>query len=260
MAETGKSCNTSARSKRASSLCLMEAFSHRLFASSSRSSLAYPRGVVGGNDVDVEMVVVVAVDTSFIFHPYPPPPCARVSAFSASLHLLPPTAASPRGAILGTPTISSSSSLFPFFPAQAPSSRSREETGTRFSLSSSSAAVSLCFSYFSSPSSAPPFCSPALSAHISLSFSLPSSFFHYFSVLTECLEYFGNYSGRFRVCFFVVPKCNILYCSYYSPFSFRPYLHSNINKCESNCEKPANEYVVTISSFYLIAFDCWSIT
>lgn len=55
MVETGKSRNTSARSERASarsSLCLMEAFSHRLFASSSRSSLAYPRGVVGGNDVD----------------------------------------------------------------------------------------------------------------------------------------------------------------------------------------------------------------
>jgi len=46
---------------------------------------------------------------------YPPPPYARVSAFSVSLHLLPPTAASPRGAILGTPTISSSSSLFPSF-------------------------------------------------------------------------------------------------------------------------------------------------
>lgn len=59
MVEIGKSRNTSARSERASkrtsarsSLCLMEAFSHRLFASSSRSSLAYPRGVVGGNDVD----------------------------------------------------------------------------------------------------------------------------------------------------------------------------------------------------------------
>lgn len=154
----------------------MEAFSHRLFASSSRFSLAYPRGVVGGNDVDVEMVVVVAVDTSFIFHPTTHH--LPVSAFSASLHLLPPTAASPRGAILGTPTISSSSSLFPFFPAQAPSpSRSREETGTRFPLSSFSAAVSLCFSYFSSPSSAPPFCSPALSAHISLSFSLSSILF-----------------------------------------------------------------------------------
>lgn len=47
---------------------------------------------------------------------YPPPPCARVSAFSTSLRLLPPTAASPRSAILGTPTISFSSSLFPSFP------------------------------------------------------------------------------------------------------------------------------------------------
>lgn len=47
---------------------------------------------------------------------YPPLPYTRVSAFSTSLHLLPPTSASPRGAILGTPTISSSSSLFPSFP------------------------------------------------------------------------------------------------------------------------------------------------
>lgn len=151
--------------------------------------------------------MVVAVDTSFIFYPtthhLPVPACPR---YSASLHLLPPTAASSRGAILGTPTISSSSSLFPFFPAQAPSSsssRSREETGTRFPLSS--VAASLCFSYFSSPSSAPPFCPPALSAHISLSSSLLSVLFPlslFLSVSTECLEYFGNYSGRFCVRFF----------------------------------------------------------
>lgn len=99
---------------------------------------------------------------------YSPPLCARVSAFSLPLftsYLL--AAASPRGAILGTPTISSSSSLFPSFPLRL---RRRLDRERKPGLASPlcSAVVSLCFSYFSSPSSAPPFCSPALSAHIFL--------------------------------------------------------------------------------------------
>lgn len=107
---------------------------------------------------------------------YPPPPYARVSAFSTSLHLLPPTAASPRGAILGTPTISSSSSLFPSFPLRL--RRLDRERKPGLASPFPPPPVSLCFSYFSSPSSAPPFYSPALSAHISLSSSsLPSIFF-----------------------------------------------------------------------------------
>lgn len=111
----------------------MEAFSHRLFASSSRSSLAYPRGVVGGNDVDA-MVVVVAVDTSFIFHPtthhLPVPACPRSLYLSS-----PPTS---YGSFTAWRHLGHSHYLLlfvplSFFPAQAPSSsRSREETGTRF--------------------------------------------------------------------------------------------------------------------------------
>lgn len=167
------------------------------------------------------------MDTSFIFHPtthrLPVPACPRSLYLSS-----PPTS---YGSFTAWRHLGHSHYLLlfvplSFFPAQAPSSsRSREETGTRFPLSSSSAAVSLCFSYFSSPSSAPPFCSPALSAHISLLLSLcpppSSSFFrHFSSVLTVCLEYFGNYSGRFRVCFFHPETCNISR-SYYSPFPFR---------------------------------------
>lgn len=155
------------------------------------------------------------MDTSFIFHPTYG---ARVSVFSASSHLLPPPAASPCGAILGTPTpsstsssCSSSSSLFPSF-AHAPSpSRSRqlrEETRARSSppclsrsLPSSplsSLIPSRCFSlfllFFVSCLGAPPSRSPALSAHFSPSLIFSSSL----SVLTACLEYFGNYSAGLR--------------------------------------------------------------
>lgn len=73
---------------------------------------------------------------------YPPPSRARVSAFSTSLHLLPPAAASPRGAILGTPTISSSSSLFPSFPLGLRRRLDRERK-PGLALPLSSAAVSL---------------------------------------------------------------------------------------------------------------------
>lgn len=168
-----------------------------------------------------------------------------------SLHLLPPTAASPRGAILGTPTISSSSSLFPSFPL---SLRRRLDRERKPGLSLPPFPPPLFL--FVSPifrllpqrlHSALPLYPPT--SLFLLLCPLFSSFFHYFySVLTDWLEYFDNYSGKFRVRFFV-PKLNIL-CSCYSPFFFCLYLYSNINKCESNCEKPANEYdVATIPSF-----------
>lgn len=185
--------------------------------------------------------------------PYYPPtslcPRVRVLYLLLTSYLL--QAASPRGAILGTPTISLLFVPLSFFPAQAPSSsRSREETGTRFPpfLRPLFLFVSPIFRLL------PQRLHSALPLYPPTSLFLPlcplfSSFFHYFySVLTDWLEYFDNYSGKFRVRFFV-PKLNIL-CSYYSPFFFCLYLYSNINKCESNCEKPANEYdAATIPSF-----------
>lgn len=124
---------------------------------------------------------------------YPPSPCARVSAFSASLftsylleqqlHRVAPSWALPLSPPLFVP--------LSFFPARATSpSRSREETGTRFPpfLVLRRRAVSLCFSYFSSPSSAPPFCFPALYPPTSLpSFSSPS-ILSPFPLLLLCLS------------------------------------------------------------------------
>lgn len=148
--------------------------------------------------------MVVAVDTSFIFHPtthhLPVPACPRSLYLSS-----PPTS---YGSFTAWRHLGHSHYLLlfvplSFFPAQAPSSsRSREETGTRFPLSSSSAAVSLCFSYFSSPSSAPPFCSPALSAHISPSFSLPSILF----LLPLLLLRLNRVSRIFRQLFRQIPR------------------------------------------------------
>lgn len=63
-------------------------------------------------------------------------------------------------------------------------------------------AVSLCFSYFSSPSSALPFCSPPLFAHISPSFSLPSILF----LLSLLLLGLNRLSRIFRQLFQQVPR------------------------------------------------------
>lgn len=121
---------------------------------------------------------------------YPPPPCARVSAFSASLHLLPPTTASPRGAILGTPTISSSSSLFPSFPLRL---RRRLDRERKPGLASPFPHPPPLF-LFVSPifrllpqrlhSALPLY--PPTSPFLSLR-PLSSSFFHYFSFVLTCI-------------------------------------------------------------------------
>lgn len=201
------------------------------------------------------------MDTSFIFPPYyPPPPCARVSAFSTSLRLLPPTAASPRSAILGTPTISFSSSLFPSFPLRL--RRRRLDRERKPGLASPFPPplflfVSLIFRLFPQRLH---FARP-LYPPTSLFRSLCSLYiFFLLSLLLHLnrLQYFGNYSRLVPLVLFFRPETYL----YYSPFSFRLYLHSIIDECESNCEKPANEYdahgYMSISSFYL-AFNCRSV-
>lgn len=155
---------------------------------------------------------------------YPPPPCARVSAFSLplftsyllrQLHRVAPSWALPLSPPLRPSFLLSRSGSVVVSIAR----------GNRDSLPPLPHPPPLFL--FVSPifrllpqrlhSALPLY--PPTSLLLSLC-PLSSSFFHYFSsVLTECLEYFGNYSGRFRVCFFI-PKRNISR-SYYSPFPFR---------------------------------------
>lgn len=165
------------------------------------------------------------MDTSFIFHPtthhLPVPACPRSLYLSS-----PPTS---YGSFTAWRHLGHSHYLLlfvplSFFPAQSSVvvsiARGNRDSLPPFLI------LRRCFSLFLL------FFVSFLSASILLSRSHPptslllslcplsSSFFHYFaSVLTECLEYFGNYSGRFRVCFFI-PKRNIS-CSYHSPFPFR---------------------------------------
>lgn len=155
---------------------------------------------------------------------YPPPPCARVSAFSLplftsyllrQLHRVAPSWALPL-----SPPLRPSFLLSRSGSVVVSIARGNRDSLPPFLI------LRRCFSlfllFFVSFLSASILLSRSIRPHLSffLFALLSSSFFHYFSsVLTECLEYFGNYSGRFRVCFFI-PKRNIS-CSYYSPFPFR---------------------------------------
>lgn len=149
---------------------------------------------------------------------YPPPPCARVSAFSIPLFT---------SYLLQQLHRVAPSWALPLSPPLRPS--------FLLSLSASVVVVSIargnrdslppflhrCFSlfllFFVSFLSASILPSRSLSAHISFFlFTLFSSFLHYsFSVLTDSPEYFGNYSGKFRLFF----SLRNISCSYYSPNS-----------------------------------------
>lgn len=155
---------------------------------------------------------------------YPPPPCARVSAaFSTSLRLLPPTAASPRGAILGTPTISFSSSLFPLL-SRSGSVVVSIARGNRDSLPPF---LYRCFSlfllFFVSFLSASILLARSIRPHLSfVRFALYISFLLSLLLHLNRLEYFGNYSRLVPLVLFFRAETYL----YYSPFFFRLYLHS----------------------------------
>lgn len=160
------------------------------------------------------------MDTSFIFHPtthrLPVPACPRSLYLSSS-----PTSYSSLTVWrhLGHSHYLLLSVPLSFFPAQPPSSRSREETGTRFPpfLRRCYSLFLLFFVSFLSASILlprsvrphPPFFLSALFSFL---------FHHFFSVLTGSVEYFGNYSGRFRL-FFQTRNISRLYYSHF-PFAF----------------------------------------
>lgn len=164
----------------------------------------------------------VAVDTSFIFHPttHRVPACPRslpsLFAFCSSLTAWRHLGHSHSLLLLLLLFLFVPLSFFPSRSAAVSIARGNPDSTPP--LSSFPAAVSLCFSYFSSPSSfhsACPLCPPT-SPPPRLS---PLYFFSF--VLIVGPEYFGNYSARFYACCFVL-ECNVLYSRRaYSSFRFR---------------------------------------
>lgn len=240
--------------RRVEQLMFNGSFSHRLLASSFRFSRAFSREErCWWQRRWREMVVVVAVDTSFIFHPTTHHARVSMVLFTSLtsyslLRRVAPSWALP----LSHPLRPSS----PFFP----SSRSQEETRVRPPLH---AVVSLCFSYFSSPFSVPPFCSPALYPPTSLSLLIffPFSFL-LFRLFVRVLRIFWQLFRRtscLRV--FFVPKCNVPFLFYLLIFFRLRSSRPAVNRCEFNCEKSPDEYLLAtlIFLFCLIIFN-WSIS
>lgn len=200
------------------------------------------------------------MDTSFIFHPtthhLPVPACPRSLPLFASYLLRQPHRVAPSWALPLSPSLRPSFLL----------SRSGSVVvvsiarGNRDSLPPF---LRRCFSlfllFFVSFLSASILLARSIRPH--LSFVLFALYIFFLLSLLLHLnrpQYFGNYSRLVPLVLFFRPETYL----YYSPFSFRLYLHSIIDECESNCEKPANEYeahgYMSISSFYL-AFNCRSV-
>jgi len=196
------------------------------------------------------------VDTSFIFHPtthrLPMPVCPRsLSLFTSyllqQLHRVAPSWALPLSPPLRPSFLLSCSD------SVVSIARGNRDSLPPFPILRCFSLFLLFFVFFLSTSI---LFSRSIRPHLSFilfalySFSSPLFLFR-----------FNRVSKIFRQLFRQVSRCFFPgTCSCYSPFSFRPYLYSNINKCEFNYEKPANEYdVATVSFFYLIVFDCRSI-
>lgn len=195
----------------------MEAFSHRLFASSSRSSLA--RRCWWQRRWREMVVVVVAVDTSFIFHPtthhLPVPACPRSLPLFASYLLRQPHRVAPSWALPLSPSLRPS-----FLLSRSGSVVVSIARGNRDSLPPF---LRRCFSlfllFFVSFLSASILLARSIRPHLSfVLFALYILFLLSLLLHLNRLEYFGNYSRP--VLFFHAETC---LC--YSPFSFRLYFH-----------------------------------
>lgn len=199
------------------------------------------------------------MDTSFIFHPtthhLPVPACPRSLPLFASYLLRQPHRVAPSWALPLSPSLRPS-----FLLSRSGSVVVSIARGNRDSLPPF---LRRCFSlfllFFVSFLSASILLARSIRPHLSfVLFALYIFFLLSLLLHLNRLQYFGNYSRLLPLVLFFRPETYL----YYSPFSFRLYLHSIIDECESNCEKPANEYdahgYMSISSFYL-AFNCRSV-
>lgn len=199
------------------------------------------------------------MDTSFIFHPtthhLPVPACPRSLPLFASYLLRQPHRVAPSWALPLSPSLRPS-----FLLSRSGSVVVSIARGNRDSLPPF---LRRCFSlfllFFVSFLSASILLARSIRPHLSfLLFALYIFFLLSLLLHLNRPQYFGNYSRLVPLVLFFRPETYL----YYSPFSFRLYLHSIIDECESNCEKPANEYdahgYMSISSFYL-AFNCRSV-
>lgn len=196
------------------------------------------------------------MDTSFIFHPtthhLPVPACPRSLPLFASYLLRQPHRVAPSWALPLSPSLRPS-----FLLSRSGSVVVSIARGNRDSLPPF---LRRCFSlfllFFVSFLSASILLARSIRPHLSfVLFALYIFFLLSLLIHLNRLQYFGNYSRLVPLVLFFRPETYL----YYSPFCFRLYLHSIIDECESNCEKPANEYdahgYMSISSFYL-AFNC----
>lgn len=168
---------------------------------------------------------------------YPPPPCARVSAFSIplftsyllqQLHRVAPSWALPLSPPLRPSFLLSRSASVVVVVSIARGNRDSLPPFLR-------RCYSLFLLFFVSFLSTSVPLSRSVRPHLSFFLSaLFSSFFHYFFfILTGSVEYFGNYSGRFRLFF----HRGTFRARIIRPFPFAFCLRFSINKCE----KPTNE-------------------